>query len=146
MTQAFPDTAGYPVKLGDIMIKNTTDHPILFNQFQLDIYDAMNSSLNRGKTVLFKLRNGTTTFDSLISSTNFVVNSQPPPYGEEANRRQLNVSFPITVNPGQTIVSSLWIENLDYVISGYLRVEMLTAYVNDSMVPQGGFKFLLTKP
>ena len=126
------------------MIKNTTDHPILFNQFQLDIYDAMNSSLNRGKTVLFKLRNGTTTFDSLISETKFDINNKPPPYGEEANRRQVNVSFPITVKSGETYVSSLWIENLDYVVSGYLRIEMLTAYINDNMAPQGGFTFLLT--
>ena len=104
----------------------------------------MNSSLNRNKTVIFKLRNGMSTLDPLISQTNFDVNREPPPSGEDANRRQLNVSFPITINPGETVVSSLWIENLDYVISGYLRVQMLTAYLSDGSVPQGGFTFLLT--
>jgi len=143
LTQRFPNTAVSPLKIGDITIKNTTDHPILFNQFKLDIYDAMNSSLNRGKTVIFKLRDGTTTFDALISQTNFVVNSQPPPTGTESNRRQSDVSFPITIKSGETKVSSLWIENLDYVINGYLRIEMLNAYVNDA-APQGGFTFLLT--
>lgn len=128
------------------MIKNTTDHPVSFNQLQLDIYDAMNSFLNRGKKVIFKLRNGTTTFDTLISATDFTVNSQPPPYGQESNRRQLDVSFPITIKTNETYVSSLWIENLDYVISGSLRVEMLTAYISNSITPQGGFAFLLTKP
>ena len=145
-TQVFPDTATSPLKLGDIMIKNTTDHPVSFNQLQLDIYDAMNSFLNRGKKVIFKLRNGTTTFDTLISATDFTVNSQPPPYGQESNRRQLDVSFPITIKTNETYVSSLWIENLDYVISGSLRVEMLTAYISNSITPQGGFAFLLTKP
>ncbi|MDP3779155.1 MAG: peptidoglycan-binding domain-containing protein [bacterium] len=143
LTQRFPDTAVSPLKIGDITIKNTTDNPILFNQFKLDIYDAMNSSLNRSKTVIFKLRDGTTTFDTLISQTNFEVNSQPPPTGSESNRRQSDVSFPITLKSGETKVSSLWIENLDYVISGYLRIEMLNAYVNDA-TPQGGFTFLLT--
>ena len=146
VTQPFPDIANAPLKLGDITIKNTTDHPILFNQFQLDIYDAMNSSLNRGKTVLFKLREGTTTYDSLISEKQFSINNQPPPTGEESNRRQVNVSFPITVKAGETKVTSLWIENLDYVISGYLRIEMLAAFINDPITLQGGFKFLLTRP
>jgi len=143
LTQAFPNTATSPLKLGDITIKNTTDHLILFNQFKLDIYDAMNSSLNRNKTVLFKLRDGTTTSDTLISQINFVINREPPPYGE-ATRRQLDVSFPITVKLGETRVTSLWIENLDYVIGGYLRIDMLNAYISDGVTPQGGFTFLLT--
>lgn len=144
LTQRFPDIAVSPLKLGDITITNTTDHPILFNQFKLDIYDAMNSSLNRNKTVIFKLRNGTTTFDSLISETNFLVNSEPPPYGMESNRRQLDVSFPITIQKGETKITSLWIENLDYVIGGYLRIEMLNAYISNGVIPQGRFAFLLT--
>jgi len=143
-TQRFPNTAVSPLKLGDITIKNTTDHPILFNQFKLDIYDAMNSASNRNKTVIFKLRDGTTTFDALISQTDFLINREPPPYGEEANRRQLDVSFPITVKSGETRVTSLWIENLDYVVGGYLRIEMLNAYISNGVTPQGGFRFLLT--
>lgn len=145
VTQSFPDTVGLPLKLGDITIKNTTDHPILFNQFQLDIYDAMNSSVNRNKTVLFKLRNGTTTAHDLISETPFTINREPPPNGTEANRRQLDVSFPITIKAGETKVTSLWIENLDYVINGSLRIEMLTAYISDGLTPQGNFTFILTK-
>lgn len=143
--QPFPDAAGTPIKLGDITITNTTDHPILFSQFVLDIYDAMNSSLNRGKTVLFKLRDGPTTAYDLISETKFVVNSEPPPYGETSNRRQLNVSFPITIASGKTHLSSLWLENLDYVINGSLRIEVFETQVTDSVKPQGGFTFTLTK-
>ncbi len=144
-TQPFPDTAFIPYKLGDITIKNTTTRVAAFAQFQLDIYDAMNSSLNRGKTVIFKLRNGTTTYDSLISETNFVVNSEPPPYGEAYNRRQLDVSFPVNINQNETKTISLWIENLDYVISGSLRIVMLKAYMNDGITPQGVFDVLLTR-
>lgn len=144
-TQPFPDTVISPLKLGDITIANTTDHPVLFSQFVLDIYEAMNSSLNRDKTVLFKLRNGTTTADDLISETKFAINREPPPYGETSNHRQLNVSFPITVASAQTHVSSLWIENLDYVISGSLRIEILETLVSDTVKPKGGFTFILTK-
>lgn len=144
-TQPFPDIATSPLKLGDITIANTTDHPVLFSQFVLDIYEAMNSSLNRDKTVLFKLRNGATTVDDLISETKFAINREPPPYGETSNHRQLNVSFPITVASDQTHVSSLWIENLDYVVNGSLRIETREILVSTTVPPKGGFTFILTK-
>ena len=144
-TQSFPDTVVSPLKLGDITIKNTTDRLGAFAQFQLAIDDAMNAPVNRGKTVIFKMRDGTTTFDALISKTNFDINRLDPPYGEQANRRILNVSFPLNIGPGETKVTSLWIENLDYVISGYLKVGLGTAYVNGGLIPQGGFIFTLTK-
>ena len=104
----------------------------------------MNSYLNRGKTVLFKLRNGTTTSDDLISETKFVVNNTPPATGEET-RRQLDVSFPISVKSGKTYTSSLWLENLDYVTNGSLRVLLFSADINDPITPQGGFTFVLTR-
>lgn len=141
-TQPFLDTGLVAYKLGDITIKNTTASVAAFTQFQLDIYDAMNSSLNRGKTVIFKLRDGTTTYDPLISQTNFVINSEPPRTGEEFHRRQLDISYPVNIKPDETKTISLWIENLDYVISGYLRVAMLKAY---GITPAGGFDFLLTR-
>jgi hypothetical protein len=143
-TQLFPDIAISPLKLGDIVISNTTNRAILFNQFELDLYDAMNSPLNRNKTVLFKLRNGTTTFDDLISEKSFEINNEPPRVGEET-RRQLKVSFPRLIQPGQTYTSSLWVESLDYVISGSWRIQMLSASINDSIAVQGGFTFTLTK-
>ena len=120
------------------------DHDILFAQFKLDIYDGMNSSLNRNKTVIFKIRNGTTTYDDLISKTDYLINNDPPPVGGDI-RRQLNVSFPILVKYGDTRIISLWLENLDYVISGYLRVNMLNAFISDGTTPQGGFWFTLTR-
>ena len=143
-TQPFPSVAVSPLKLGDITISNTTDRAILFNQFELDLYDAMNSTANRDKTVLFKLRDGTTTFGDVISQTNFDINREPPPVGEE-RRRQLKVSFPRLIQPGQTYTSSLWVENLDYVTSGSWRIQLLTAFINDAITPQGGFTFVLTR-
>jgi len=143
-TQLFPTSMVSPLKLGDITISNTTDRAILFNQIELDIYDAMNSTSNRSRAVLFKLRNGTTTFDSLISQTTFNINREPPPFGEET-RRQLKVSFPRLIQPGQTYVSSLWIEDLDYVISGSLRVQIFDVLVSDGPAPKGNFTFTLTR-
>ena len=143
-TQSFSDIGNIPIKLGDITISNTTDHDILFAQFKLDMYDGMNSSLNRNKTVLFKIRNGTTTYDDLISKTDYLVNSTAPPLGGDI-RRQLDVSFPVLVKSGETKVTSLWLENLDYVVGGYLHVNMLNAFINDGITPQGGFWFTLTR-
>lgn len=142
-TQPFPAIATSPLKLGDITISNTTNRVFLFNQIVLDIYDAMNSTLNRNKTVLFKLRDGTTTFNDLISETKFDINREPPRVGEET-RRQVSVSFPRLIQPGQTYVSSLWIENLDYVISGSLRVQAYDVLVSDAPAPKGNFTFTLT--
>lgn len=144
VTQSFPDSTGQPFKLGNITISNTTDHDILFNQFQLDIYDSMNSAMNRGKTVLFKIRNGIAVSDELISETKFEINRDAPSSGEEL-RRQLDVSYPILIKAGQTYVSGIWIENLDYVIDGSFRIEMLAASLNNGVTPQGGFTFILTK-
>ncbi len=143
-TQSFPNGSNMLIKLGDITIVNTTAHAIYFNKFKLDIYDSMNSTVNRGKTVLFKLRNGTTTSDDLISETKFDINNTPPALGTEI-RRQLDVSFPMLIKSGQTYVSSLWLENLDYVTNGSLRVLMLSADINDPITPQGGFTFVLTR-
>lgn len=143
-TQSFPDVAISPLKLGDITISNTTDRAIFFNQLELDLYDAMNSAANRNKMVLFKLRDGTTTFDDLISSTEFTINNDPPRPGEET-RRQVKLSFPRLIKQGQTYTSSVWVENLDYVISGSWRIQMLAALINDSIPVQGGFAFTLTK-
>ena len=134
-TQSFSDIGNIPIKLGDITISNTTDHDILFAQFKFDMYDGMNSSLNRNKTVLFKIRNGTTTYDDLISKTNYLVNNTAPPLGSDI-RRQLDVSFPVLIKSGQTRVTSLWLENLDYVVGGYLHVNMLNAFINDGITPQ----------
>ena len=143
-TKSFPDVATSPLKLGDITISNTTDHIISFSQIELDLYDAMNSTANRNKTVLLKLRNGTTTFDNVISNTDFTINNDPPRLGEEI-RRQVKVSFPQSIQPGQTYISSLWVEGLDYVVNGSWRIQMLTVFINESTAVQGGFTFLLTK-
>lgn len=143
-SKPFPDTATSPLKLGDIIISNTTDRAILFNQIELDLYDAMNSTANRNRAVLFKLRDGTTTFDDLISKADFTINNDPPRFGEET-RRQVKISFPRLIQPAQTYTSSLWVENLDYVVNGSWRIEMFTALISDSIAVQGGFTFTLTK-
>jgi len=142
-TQSFPDTAVSPFKVGNFSVANGTSTDVLFSQIELDIYDAMNSSLNRGKKVLFKIHNGTTTFDELISQTEFTLNEEAPPINS-SHRRQIKLPFPVNAKTRETITTSLWIEGLDYVISGSLRLESLKIYTT-SLAPEGGFHFVLTR-
>lgn len=142
--QSFPDVVVSPLKLGNITISNTTNRAIFFNHLELDLYDAMNSTANRNREVLFKLRDGPTTFDTLISKTDFTINNDPPRVGEEI-RRQVKLAFPQFIQPGQIYTMSLWVENLDYVISGSWRIQMYAASINDSIDIKGGFTFTLTR-
>ncbi|MDZ4299849.1 MAG: peptidoglycan-binding protein [Candidatus Sungbacteria bacterium] len=142
--QLFPNTMITPLKIGDIAIANTTANPVAFVQLELDIHDGMNSTLNRNKTVEFIVRNGTSTSDTLISKTNFVINNDPPPVGGSF-RRQVKLSFPITLASATNQSFGLWIESLDYVVNGSLIVELYQSYVTSATAPVGGFRFALTR-
>ncbi len=143
-TQAFPSSGDTVIKLGEFTISNTLGKGTGFAWIKLDIYDGMDTALNRGKTIVIKLRNGTTTSGNTISDTDYVINNDPPTTGGD-HRRQLEISFPISLKSAETGIYSLWIESLDYVVGGYLRVLMFSASVNDGVIPEGGFNFNLSR-
>lgn len=126
------------------MVANTTASPAAFAQLELDIHDAMNSTLNRNKTVKFIVRNGTSTSDTLISSADFVINNDVPPAGGSF-RRQVKLSFPLTLASGVSQSFGLWIESLEFVTNGSLTVELFQPYVTSATTPVGGFRFALTR-
>lgn len=142
--QPFPNTMITPLKIGDITITNHTGSAASFAQLELDIHDAMNSTLNRNRTVKFLIRNGTSTSDTLIKTADFVINNDPPPVGSSW-RRQVNLPFPITLAADEEQTFGLWVELLDYVISGSLTVELFNSSLTTTMTPVGGFHFVLTR-
>lgn len=139
----FPETTTNILKLGDFTIRNGTSSSVTFVQLEFDIYDGMNSTLNRNHKVYVKIREGSTTFDTLIGEKDFTFNNDPPPVGGY-NRRQLLVPFNFTLNSGEQKTYSLWMEQLEYVTSGELRIEPYKIYTY-SLTPQGTFRFVLTK-
>lgn len=141
---AFPASEITPLKLGEITIRNGTATSSSFSQIELDIFEAMNSPLNRNNLVNLVLRDGTIYSDTLISKTKFTFNDQDPPSGSAYNRRQINLSFPVTVKPDETKVFGFWIENMKYVISGSLRFEPFAFQTNNG-APAGTFRFTLTR-
>lgn len=140
----FPTSEVTPLKLGEITIRNGTASSSSFSQIELDIFEAMNSPLNRNNLVNFILREGILTSDTLISKTEFTFNRDDPPSGSAYNRRQVNLPFPITMASGETKVFGLWIENLKYVIGGSLRFEPF-AFQMTGGAPIGTFRFTLTR-
>lgn len=140
----FPASEMTPLKLGEITIRNGTATSSSFSQIELDIFEAMNSPLNRNNLVNFILREGILTSDTLVSKTKFTFNRTDPPSGSEYNRRQVNLPFPIIMASGETKVFGLWIENLKYVISGSLRFEPF-AFQMIGGAPTGTFRFTLTR-
>lgn len=142
--EAFPASEITPLKLGEITIRNSTATSTTFSQIELDIFEAMNSPLNRNNLVNLILRDGTIYSDTLISKTEFTFNDQDPPSGSAYNRRQINLSFPVTVKSGETKVFGFWIENMKYVISGSLRFEPF-AFQTTNGPPAGTFRFTLTR-
>ena len=140
----FPITEITPFKLGEITIRNGTANSVNFSLLELDIFEAMNSPLNRNNLTNLILRDGIATSDTLISKTEFTFNSADPLSGSAYNRRQINLSFPVTIAPGKTKVFGFWIENMKYVIAGSLRMEPF-AFQMTSGAPVGTFKFTLTR-
>ena len=140
----FPDTETTWLKAGNIKIRNGTASSVTFAQIELDVYDAMNSPVNRNHVVYFVLRDGIEEIDPLISETKFTFNQKDPPTGEMYNRRQVNLGFPMTLKAGEEKSFGLWIENLRYVIGGYLEIKPFNFQIING-VATGGFRFLLTR-
>ena len=138
----FPIAAVNPTKIGGIEIQNNTDEGILFSQIVLKITDQMNSPLNRGREVIFIIRDGSTVNDSVISSTKFTFNSTVPQPGSP------HVSLPslpysVALGSGKKAIISLWVDNFDFVISGTLAIELENFLATSVVSPTGGFRFLL---
>lgn len=146
-TTTFPVAAVLtaPFKIGDIIIRNDTREPLLFSQLVFDIYDAMNSTLNRGRKITLFLRQGTTTSDTLISKTDFTFNTSPPPTLDGVHRYQLNTEYPILFAAGETKSIGFWIENLEYVVNGTLKFALYDIQTSRTVNRIGGFSFLLTQ-
>lgn len=140
----FPIAAVNPTKIGDFTIKNTLGESVFLSQIVVKLTDAMNSSVNRSRKVIFVLRDGITTADSVVSSTNFTFNSTVPQSGDP-NTSQFGLSLPVTVNAGEERAYGLWVDNLDYVTSGTLTIEFDSLLSSTGIVPVGGFKFVLNR-
>ncbi len=141
----FPIAAVNPTKIGDLTIKNNLGESALLSQIVVKLTDEMNSNVNRSRKVIFVLRDGITTADSVLSSTNFTFNSTVPQSGNP-NTSQFGLSLPVTVNAGEERTYGLWVDNLDYVTSGTLTIEFDSLLSSTGIVPVGGFKFVLNRP
>lgn len=135
---SFPQTKTSPLKLGDISFYNGTSTDILFAQVGLVITDSMNSALNRNREVALLLRNGTSNFDEIISKTKFTFHSNPPK-PDEPHKYLISISFPILFKAGDEKTFSLWIEELDYVISGALTFSLDKILATEKIDLTGGF-------
>jgi len=134
---SFPPVKTIPLLLGDIAIYNGTTTDILFAQMKLLITDSMNSFLNRGKEVTLILRNGTSTDVDIISKTNFTFHSTAPKEGEP-HKYLVSLSFPVLFQAGEEKIVSLWIENLDYVVSGALIFTLDEFLATEKTATEGG--------
>ena len=141
----FPIAAVNPTKIGDLTIKNNLGESVLLSQIVVKLTDEMNSSVNRGRKVIFILRDGITTVDSVVSSTDFTFNSTVPQQGNP-NTSQFGLSLPVTVSAGEERTYGLWVDNLDYVTSGTLTIEFDSLLSSLGIAPVGGFKFVLNRP
>lgn len=138
----FPIAAVNPTKIGDIEIQNNTGESILFSQIVLKITDQMNSQLNRGREVIFIIREGPTVSDAVVSSTKFTFNSVVPQVGSP-HVSIPSLPYPVTLASGKKAVISLWVDNFDFVISGTLAIELENLLTMSGVSPVGSFRFLL---
>jgi hypothetical protein len=133
-----------PLKIGDIVIKNTTDNKILLSQIVLIVSDSMNSSLNRGSDSYLVIRDGISLTDNEISKTKFTFNSTVP-NPASPHTVEIGISYPVEIASGAEKKIGLWIELLEYIEGGKLEFEFKNLLATSSISPVGGFKFTLTK-
>ena len=141
----FPIAAVNPTKIGDITIQNNLSASILLSQIMIKLTDQMNSASNRGREVIFILRDGVTTSDEVISSTRYTFNSTVPPEGNP-HVSIFGISIPKTFPAGAARTYGLWVDNLDYVISGSLAITFDSVQATIPISPVGGFTFVLNRP
>jgi len=143
-TISFPDIVVTAFKIGEFTVYNGTTSDILLTDFAVDLTDEMDSTFNRGRKVNFVLRDGPTAIDPLISGNEFTFITTPPKIGEP-HKSAINFSFPILLKPGNEKMVSLWVEQLEFVKSGTLKLKSNKLNATTAIDAIGGFEFLLTK-
>ncbi|MBI2121764.1 MAG: peptidoglycan-binding protein [Candidatus Sungbacteria bacterium] len=138
--QQFPPNSVSSLKIGDITIRNGTSEKIPLSQIIMNVTDQMNAQLNRGREVFFILRKGTTTADDVISRTSFKFNSTVP-QSDSPHRAPAGLSYDVIINPGEVKALGLWIDGMEYVISGTLKFEFKEFLAAVPISPTGGFSF-----
>lgn len=131
------------LKLGDAVIRNDTPESIFFSQIVIHISDNMNTVLNRGKEVFFILREGSDTGGNILSRTTFTFNSQVPAYFPHES--ELKLSYPVLIGSGEEKNISIWIDGLEYVTNGELKISFVSFLATTPVDPEGGFTFTLKR-
>ena len=140
VTTTFPQIATNPFKIGNVTLFNGTKENVLISQLVVDVADAMNSNLNRGREVIFILRNGATGDSDMISKSPFRFNSLVPSV-DSPHKYQLMLPFNILLAPGEEKTISLWVENFEYVVSGFLTLQLNSLLTTAPLIRGGGFSF-----
>lgn len=140
----FSETEVNPFKIGDFTVNNGSSSDVLFANFEVQLTDQTESSLNRNRKVYFLLKDGTTAIDTTISSTELTfLLAHPTP--ENPHIYILTLPFDITMKSGVEKKFSLWVEQYRYVKSGTLRIKTLKVRSVNSPEIDGGFNFTLTR-
>ena len=134
----FPATRTTPLKIGDISVYNGTTTDILFAQLTVRVVDNMNATLNRNRDVYLVLRDGTTTSDTTLGKTKFTLHPDDPK-PDKPNTYLVDLSIPVVIKAGEEKTFGLWIEDLEYVISGSLVFEFYKLTATETIDPEGGF-------
>jgi len=110
----------------------------------MNVVDQMNTQLNRGREVFFVLRKGPTTADDTISKTAFKFNSTVP-QPDSPHRSQINLPYDMILSSGDTQTLGLWIDSMEYVIGGTLKLEFNSFLATMAVNPAGGFSFVFRR-
>ena len=143
-TSTFPAVVVTLFKIGEITLHNDTARDILFIRLETILSDEMDSTSNRNQLVYFLLRDGTTAIDPLISSTKFTFLLTPPSIGSP-HKAVLYFPFAVTLKAGEKKTVGLWVEQLQYVRSGTLKIESTAIVTSETVAIDGGIGLILTK-
>lgn len=143
-TSTFPEIEASYFKLGEFKVYNGLEREVLFANFELEVVDEMESTPNRNHKIYFLLRDGLTSIDPLISSTEFTFILAHPTIGSPYIH-PIKFPFPITLKSKEEKTVSVWVEQLKYVKSGTLQVRSTKTVMVTDIVPQGKWNFVLTR-
>lgn len=143
-TSTFPSVVTTPYKVGEITLNNDTDKEILFVNFETILYDEMDSTFNRDHKVYFLLRDGTSYVDTQISKTEFTFVLTAPLVGSP-HRAVVKFPFDVMLKAGEKKAYSMWIEQLQYVRSGTLKIDSTAINTINTVTKDGKINLVLTK-
>lgn len=141
----FPLSSATPLKVGDVTIYNGSTTDVLFDQIVMKITDNLNSALNRGREVNLVLRKGIEVAGDQISKTTFTFHSLDPVVLGVPHAYLINLSYPVLYAAGEERSFSLWIENLEYVVSGSLKFELDKFQASTAVKKVNGFALTLSR-